>query len=118
MMAVMLRFREHKEHRNLGLKPQEFGAEPIELGLRAQRRGTDWLVLPFLKGLHQAASGRWGNIHSTAAARVQNPHWAVLVGSLQRRTGASFSPLPLSFDQCSIRKTPGNGESGPQNAEG
>lgn len=47
-----LRFRPYIDSTaSLVLKPQEFGAEPIELGLRGLRRGTDRLGL-FLKGIH------------------------------------------------------------------
>lgn len=64
--STELRFRPHIDSTaRLVLKPQEFGAEPIELGLRGLRRGTDQLGL-FLKGIHPS-----GWFLFTAVAKVQ-----------------------------------------------
>lgn len=59
--SAELRLRPGIDSSRLVLKPQEFGAEPTELGLRALRRDTDWLVL-FLKEIRQAGSRRWESI--------------------------------------------------------
>lgn len=76
---------------SLVLGPQEFGTEPSELGLRALRRGTDWLVL-FLKGIHQTGSRKWENVLSYCCRQGSEPSLDSLGGKQATQEGCILLP--------------------------